>query len=259
MIYKTNNEYYANEVFVESGIFDELDRWKTHNQNHNIQVYKSSTISDSDYEKLHELVREMREDEKYEDYKKAFDKFCYFCHIVSRGVIIKKLELKKNTTIPDHNFIKVEYSYNTKKIDIPEGTMLYHMSKVGGIKELIPCFRGKSVKGYLYDKSRVYFTIRKNMPKFLADYKFNEKLHLYVCKQDIKQAYVDPLVWANIQGAVYVETTKPIPVEEITNQNILNNIIKKITPNKYVTESEFDANEFFSFIDENGLIIEEIY
>ena len=43
-----------------------------------------------------------------------------------------------------------------------------------------------------------------------------KKMHKYECKQDIKEVYVDPLVWnGNLQGAVYVETNNPIPVEEM--------------------------------------------
>ena len=93
---------------------------------------------------------------------------------------------------------------------------LYHISKVEGIKELIPVFRGKSATGYMYDKPRIYFTIHKEMPKFLADYGVAEKMHKYECKRDIKEVYVDPLVWnGNLQGAVYVETNNPVPVEEM--------------------------------------------
>ena len=109
----------------------------------------------------------------------------------------------------------MEYSENTKTIKLPKGTKLYHISKVADIKELIPQFRGKSERGYLYDKQRVYFTIRKEMPKLLADYKLTDKLHKYLCKKEITEVYVDPLVYSNIQGAVYVECTTPIPVEEV--------------------------------------------
>jgi hypothetical protein len=93
---------------------------------------------------------------------------------------------------------------------------LYHISKVAGIKELIPAYRCKSAKGYLYESPRVYFTIHKEMPKFLADYKWYENMHKYVSKVDFKEVYVDPLVWnGKIQGAVYVESYKNIPVEEM--------------------------------------------
>jgi hypothetical protein len=54
------------------------------------------------------------------------------------------------------------------------------------------------------------------MPKFLADYKWYEKMHKYECKANVNEIYVDPLVPVGaIQGALYVETNKPIPVEEM--------------------------------------------
>jgi hypothetical protein len=54
------------------------------------------------------------------------------------------------------------------------------------------------------------------MPKFLADYSPTEKVHKYECKENIRDVYVDPLVWnGKIQGAVYVESYKNIPVEEM--------------------------------------------
>ena len=208
----------------------------------------------------------MRETDDYSEYKKAFDAFCRFCHILPRGVIIRTYDLRKGR--PDKHSLYVEYAFNTKLIDLPEGTMLYHMSSVDGITELKPFFKGKSARGFLYDKPRIYFTIRKNMPKFLADYKMNEKLHMYVCKEPIKRAYVDPLVWSNIQGAVYVETNKPIKVEKVTSQG-LGDIIKKLTQkpeteritNESIIECEedrdFNFDDFFGFVTENGIIIAE--
>ena len=89
------------------------------------------------------------------------------------------------------------------------------MSKIGGIKNLKPFFRGKSERGYLYDKPRIYFTIHKNLPKLAADYAPTEKMYKYKCKRNIAQAYVDPLLRTGFMGAVYVETDSPIPVESI--------------------------------------------
>lgn len=88
------------------------------------------------------------------------------------------------------------------------------------------------------------------MPKFLADYKPTEKVHLYLIKQPITSVYVDPLVWSYAQGAVYIETNKPVPVEELTNQN-KESIINKIIPN----HESFDFEDFYQFVTENGLII----
>lgn len=262
MIYSNNNIEYYDEV----GLFDTINNWKTSNENHFIQKFKTSSMNDAEYEKVRQNFVEMKEAEDYDSYRKAFNRFCYFCHIVPRGVILVKVNLQKGKD--NKNLLYVEYSYNTKRIDLPQDTPLYHMSKVGGIQELMPVFRGKSAKGYLYDKPRVYFTIRKHFPKFLADYKFNEKMHLYICKENIKQAFVDPLVWVNISGAVYVESNKPIKVEEITKSNIdsfLNILNKKPSSDTNDDKSKsnsinentngIDFEDFYSFVSENGLII----
>ena len=203
---------------VEEGVigdfFENINKWKTHNEKHSVNKFISNSISDENYEKLKNDIDIMKTVESYDEYKKAFNRFCYFCNIAPRGVILRKYELKKGDK-ENKNSIIVEYANNTKKISLPKGVKLYHMSKVDNIKELIPVFRGKSERGYLYDKPRIYFTIRKNMPKFLADYKLTQKMNLYLCKQDIKEVYVDPLVWNYTQGAVYIETNKPISVEEL--------------------------------------------
>ena len=272
MIY-SNRVMVADETLLNEGFFEEIDRWKTHNQNHALTKFKSNTISDDDYEKIKSYILTMRQTEDYQEYKKAFDRFCTYCHILPRGVIIRTYDLTRGKE--DRNSLYVEYTYNTKKITLPEGTVLYHMSKVGGITELIPAFKGKSARGFLYDKPRIYFTIRKNMPKFLADYKFNEKLHMYVCKEPIRQAYVDPLVWSNLQGAVYVESNKPIKVEEITKEKAdkkaaelarkreaetLSNRGDKGAALKnesaFNEEDEFSFEHFYGFITESGLILD---
>ena len=192
-----------------------LKQWKVSDQSSIKKVFKNNSLSNDEYQMLMTTYHTMRSAEKYQDYKKAFDQLCQFCHIVPKGTIITKCEIKSGTN--EHNStIFVEYAYNTKKIKLPEGMKLYHLSKVPDIKELIPVFRGKSAKGYMYDKPRVYFTIHKEMPKFLADYHWYEKMHKYECKANVNDVYVDPLVpLGRLQGALYVETDKPIQVEEM--------------------------------------------
>lgn len=205
-----------NDFFKEAALHDfiqSLRTWKTSNQAHSKKVFKNNVLTNEEYDKLNELIDILTHEENYEEYKRAFDKFCRFCHIVPRGTIICKYDLTKGKD--NQHSIYVEYSENTKKIDIPSDLKLYHMTTVPNIKELLPFFRGKSQKGYLYDKPRIYLTVNEKMPKFLADYKTTDKLHKYQVKSSIKSAYVDPLVWANIQGAIYVETNKPLPVEEV--------------------------------------------
>lgn len=191
-----------------------LKNWNTQNEKHKREVFKSDNVSEQDYQMLVETYNTIRQCETYSEYKKAFDKLCKFCHITPKGTIITKCNIRSGSS-KDRNSIIVEYSYNTKKITLPEGTKLYHMSKVAGIKELIPQFRGKSAKGFLYNKPRIYLTIKKSMPKFMADYKLNEKMHKYEVKNPPTDVYVDPLVWGKMTGAVYVETNKPLPVEEM--------------------------------------------
>ena len=219
---KHEESYYADPdygIITEMSFtefMDQMNKWKTTDQSKNKKTFKSTAISDKDFENIESLVHTLRTADDYKEYKSAFDKFCRIIHIVSRGVIICKIKLKKGKE--DMNTLEVEYSFNVCKIKIPKGSALYHITKVPGITELVPQFRGKSERGYLYDKPRVYFTLRKHMNKLNADYNiFSGKMHTYICKQDIKEAYVDPLLWSYIKGAIYVESNKPIPVEDIKN------------------------------------------
>ena len=158
----------------------EWGNWNTSNDNKTPNKFVSNSVSDEDFKMMKDLLHQIKTVEDYKEYKKAFDKFCKFCSILPSNVLIKKYELKEGKN--GKNTIHIEYINNNRKITLDEGTKLYHMSKVAGIEELIPAFREKSAKGYLYDKPRIYFTIRKNMPKFLADYKPTEKVHLYLVK-----------------------------------------------------------------------------
>lgn len=214
--YPNDNEYILVAEGVDEKEINELmKKWKTSNQDHAKKVFKNNNLEEYEYQRLMDDWHIMKSTDDYKVYKKAFDDLCDFCHIVPKGTIICKCEIRSGKT-ESTNSIYLEYSENTKKIQLPEGLKLYHISKVAGIKELIPAFKGKSVKGYMYDKPRIYFTIHKEMPKFLADYKWYEKMHKYMCKVDIKEVYVDPLVYVGqLQGAVYVETDKNIPVEEM--------------------------------------------
>lgn len=265
MIY--DNEYIliADEALLESGFFEELDRWKAANQDSDKKEYKNSMVTDIEYERMKDCLDIIENTEDYSEYSKAFNRFCYFCHIVPRGVILIKYELKRSPK-RDKNSLYVKYTYNTKRMELPEGTALYHMSKVGGITELKPFFRGKAAKGYKYDKPRIYLTIRKNMPKIMADYKAGEKMHMYLVKEPVKNVFVDPMLWGYTSGAVYVETNRPLKVEEITNKKKADEIKEKndealaeaVILEEVEGEIPFDIDHFSNFITESGLIIESI-
>ena len=173
----------------------------------------SGNLSDEEYKDMKEIFSILHKSEDYNEYKKAFEKLCKFCHIAPAGTIITKHEITGN----DNSGYKlnIEYSYNNKKVSLPPEVALYHQSKVDNIHELIPTFRGKSEKGYLYYKPRVYFTIRQSLPKISTDYAFGTKLHTYICMKNIKDVYVDPLLNSSINGAVYVETSAKIPVKKL--------------------------------------------
>ena len=232
------NEYTIYEASFEN-LMDDLKNWKTHNQGTTRPMFVSNNISDDDFIMLQDIIDRLHNDTDYADYKKAFDKFCKYCHIVPRGTIIYSHELAKGKE-PDHNFLSVTYAYNTKKIDIPEGTVLYHMTKVEGIKELKPFFRGKEARGFLYDKPRIYLTLNKNMFKMFADYKPTDKMIKYVVTQPIKNAYVDPLVPDILHKAIYVETNKPIPV---------------VSLDEYAKTHNIQEEAFIDFAIEYGLIL----
>jgi len=217
MIYGTLINEFADECYIieaDDEIKNLFANWSTSNEKHKRIEFKNDNVSEEDYDKLIEAYKVLRTTEKYEEYKKAFEVICKFCHIRPEGTILTKCSIRSGKE-KNKNSIFVQYAYNTKKIKLPEGIKLYHMSKVAGIKELIPAFRGKSAKGFMYYKPRIYFTLHKKMSKFLADYRINEKMHKYECVENIKDVFVDPLIWSKGQGAVYVETNKPIKVEEM--------------------------------------------
>ena len=189
--------------------------WRLQEDSSKRKVFKSSNVLEQDYQHLIDLHNIMRNCKGYAEYKRAFDEFCNYCHINSNGTILTKIDIRSGKT-EDTNSIEVEYSYNTRKVNLPEGAKLYHMSTLPNLTELKPFFRGKSAKGFLYDKPRIYLTIKAKMPKFAADYKHNEQVHLYEVIDSIpSDVYVDPLLPNKLASAVYVETTKPLKCKEV--------------------------------------------
>lgn len=227
---------YTLAVVNETSFNDFIDlmkKWKTTSSNKSNQTFKSNSLSKEEYNQAKEYIDIIKscESNEYAKYKKAFVGLCKMGHILSDGVIIVKYELKEGKGDNDSS-LYIEYNYNCKKIQLPEDCKLYHMSKVPDIKELIPQFKGKSERGYLYDKPRIYFTIYKNMPKILADYSPTTKVYYYKAQKEIKEVYVDPLVSLTIQGAIYIQTNRPVPVKEVEGGTI--SVVKDLV-NKLVS------------------------
>lgn len=172
-------------------------------------------VTKTELKEIQNLVLKMRKADSYAEYKPLFKQFVKIFHIPERGTIICDHIIADD----DRGGVKVTvtYSNNTNKIRLPEGTSLYHMTMAEGLTELRPQFRGKATTGYMYDRPRIYFSVKKTIPKIIADYggTKSSKLHKYVAIDGPREVYVDPLVWAPFQGAVYVETEKPIKVEEV--------------------------------------------
>ena len=176
--------------------------------------WESKTVDDITFEKIKEAIKTIRECTTYFVYKNYFDKLCKLCNIpTGQGVVIMGYELKKGQK--DQNYVKISWADGRYKITIPHGSILYHRSTNPNIQELKPVFRGKSARGFLYDTPRVYLTIKRNMPKLAADiYKGNT--YMYIVEEDIKTAYIDPLLRTFAFGAVYVDTKNPIKVKKLT-------------------------------------------
>lgn len=211
------------DEYIEEGIGQvvkqSLNRdWQLSNQDSKLITYKkfkSNTLTEEEYEDMLDTLKTLRKCETYREYKPAFEKLCKFCHIVPDGTVIRKIQIKSGSE-KDRNYMYVEYAYNTRKIKLEDGQKLFHVSKIDGIQKLTPFFRGKSERGYLYYKPRIYLTVYKKMPKIMADYGAKTKMHHYEVTGNVSEVYVDPLLPYGAQGAVYVETNSPIPVKKFT-------------------------------------------
>ena len=209
----------AIDEFSLSELWDHLNNWQTHNQNQSKQEFISNHVSKKDFEEIKDCIKHLKEEDDYHEYKKYFNRLCALCHIAPTGTVIYSYIYTANEKDPENNFVRVVYTYNIKKIDMPEDAMFYHMTKVKHLHELKPTFRSKSFtklggnRQYFYSSPRVYLTLNKTMLKWFADYSFSDEVETYVVNdKTIKQAYVDPLVPGSISRAIYIETDKPIKV-----------------------------------------------
>jgi len=180
------------------------------------KTYEEKDLDEDKFHEISKALHDMRASSTFTEYKIYYNKLCKLTGIPKNDVVIVQYKLNKDK---EHNSVEILYGVAPKKITIPNGSILYHTSTNDSIKSLNPQFKGKSAKSYMYSDQRVYFTLRKEMPKFAADIKQNEKTTTYVCTENIKTAYLDPLVPTYTMGAVYVVTSSPIKVEKI--QDIL--------------------------------------
>ena len=232
--------------------------WSNHGQMRN-RTYHSTSVTDKDFKDMIEAFNDAKKAKTYTEYKKHFNRICKLFMIPSEGCIIQYYKFIRGKK-PDTNEVCVTWSNTRQKIMIPQGSRLYHNSKNDNIKELTPFFKGKKERGFLYSSPRVYLTIRKDYPLQKLDLKKNTKTTLYVVKENIRTAYVDPMVPGFKLGAVYVETQFPIPVEKVKYEEKPSDK-KEDTKSKNVKESvDEDFESFVSleeFCEHYGLVIVE--
>lgn len=158
---------------------------------------------------LHDTNEQIKQTTKYSEYKKLFDRICKLFGINSKGTVIKKLRISLDGC-------SLSYSTgNQKRITIPNGYCLIHKSNRPNLTELKPAFRSSDTGGLLYDTPRVYFSLVKDTfhDKLLnkIDRKKNYGSNMYIPKEIIRTAYIDPSAPSFSAGSLFVETSFAIP------------------------------------------------
>ena len=114
--------------------------------------------------------------------------------------------------------------------------MLLHVSPKKGIKELIPSFKGKREGSKLYPTKRVYFTLSKD---YRGEDVPESDLSRYTPKENIRTAFIDPTCKSFNAGSIYVDTSLPIPVEEIKSTTTTESALKESFINNELSLDEF--------------------
>lgn len=195
-------------------------------------MHKTITIyikDDTQKSKIHDMFDKIcNPDIKYGEYQRYYKFFCNLMGIPTKGTIIETLSFGKDKVDKDQDVVNIKYSKGLHVVNIPENMILYHSSPVKGLKELKPTFKSRHPDKYFYPTSRVYFTIQKDINPYkygLGKGKFintgsTTKMYKYTPKKKYLEAYIDPAfsLGGEISNrAVYIETTSPIPVVDITH------------------------------------------
>ena len=177
--------------------------------------YSNNNVSDKDFEEFEECIKKMQTVESYSSYKKYYDKLSKKMGINPSKYIQYKLTKGEK----DKNSVYFKYFNVNKKVNIPNGCGLYHISPCPTRKELKPTFRGKPPRCYFYSTPRVYCTIKENMGKGYAQFKGSQKnvqTTKYKVIENIQSATLDDRIGNVFSGAVYIETRFPIKVKKVS-------------------------------------------
>ena len=170
---------------------------------------KSVEVSDKDFSFMKNIFETMKNTTDFRAYQKAFKTMCSKLHVnpnsTFNGIFFKKSE-KTNK-----NWVHYNASGKSRRIIIPNGSLLMHTAKVPGIKSLNPSFRSKTSGRWLYPEQRVYFTIGKPIKPTKAGLEKTTP-YRYTPKETISTAWIDPDVPNYKDGAIFIKTSTPIPV-----------------------------------------------
>lgn len=155
------------------------------------------------------------EDVNYSDYRKAFVQICKFMGLPNKGIVLEWVTFKDDKEDKGQRKCAVRYSKGMATIKIPEDMELVHVSPAkeldGGA--LKPSFKGKSGGLFFYPSNRVFFTVDKEVDKWVAG-TVGKKTYRYVTDQHFTTAYIDPACKDFGTRAVYIETDTPIKVHQ---------------------------------------------
>ena len=167
-------------------------------------------INNDKYEETKKLYDDALDAETYESYLPIYKKLV--SNLKCSGNVIENCNFIDSTKMCVLLLVKDSSS----KIPISKSQKLYHsddtrysFSQVGNpnIKELIPRWKTKS--GVLFPEPRVYFHLNIPRNRYSGS---NNMGTVFVAKNNPSEVYVDKELG---NTAVFVKTTKPIPVEKI--------------------------------------------
>ena len=193
---KKNDDKFKKKVWVD-------------NANKISRTEKSVEVSDKDFSIMKNIFDTMKTATDFRTYQKAFKSMCSRLHIdpnsTINGIFFKKGEG------PDKNRIHFNASGKSRKIIIPNGSLLMHTTKTPGIKALNPSFRSRVSGRFLYPEQRVYFTIGKPIDPKKAGLE-KSTVNRYTTKETFSTAWIDPEASNYSDGAIFIKSTTPIPV-----------------------------------------------
>lgn len=213
------------DLYIES-IRGKIGAWKREKEgakefdkiwaksNSNIKKFKNiwKSMSPREYKDWKSKYNILRTTENYGRYKRVYNDMKKIFGITDKNTVIRRFKTEKNNK--GGYDVKCEVSIGARKIIIPNGTRLTHVSPAAGITELKPTYRSKNGDSFFYPTKRVYFTLQKDVDVHSAGLHGMQQ-NKYTPVEDIKTAYIDPCAGDRKFGYIYVETDYPIRIKPI--------------------------------------------